>query len=278
MNSRQKFSSVGTSARRLDGAPKVTGATRYTADHSLPGMIWGKCLRSPLPHARIRRLDVEKARNLKGVFAVLTAADLPDRLTGIILKDMPVLARDRVRFIGERVAVVGATSPEIAEEALSRIAVEYEELPAVYDPLQAMAAGAPLIHEHLESYDGLRLPLPDIPNLHNYAQWRSGDHRQGLADADFVFEQSFTTQRAHQGYLEPHAVVIQVLSAEKILIWSTAKQVYLSRTNLAEWLGISEEKIIFQVGAIGGDFGGKGTLMDLPVCYFLAKIPADRRR
>ena len=272
MTPRQKFSSVGTSARRLDGKPKVTGATRYTADLSLPNMIWGKCLRSPLPHALIRRIDVEKARKLDGVFAVLTAADLPDRLTGIILKDMPVLARDRVRFIGERVAVVGATSPEIAEEALSRIAVEYEELPAVYDPLQAMAAGAPLIHEHLESYDGLRLPLPDIPNLHNYAQWRSGDHRQGLADADFVFEQSFTTQRAHQGYLEPHAVVIQVLSAEKILIWSTAKQVYLSRTNLAEWLGISEEKIIFQVGAIGGDFGGKGTLMDLPVCYFLAKI------
>ncbi len=110
MNSRQKFSSVGTSARRLDGAPKVTGATRYTADHSLPNMIWGKCLRSPLPHARIRRLDVEKAKNLKGVFAVLTAADLPDRLTGIILKDMPVLAKDRVRFIGERVAVVGAAS------------------------------------------------------------------------------------------------------------------------------------------------------------------------
>ena len=203
MNSRQKFSSVGTSARRLDGAPKVTGATRYTADHSLPGMIWGKCLRSPLPHARIRRLDVEKARNLKGVFAVLTAADLPDRLTGIILKDMPPLARDRVRFIGERVAVVGAASPEIAEEALSRIEVDYDELPAVYDPLQAMAADAPLIHEHLRSYDGLRPPLLDVPNLHNYAEWRSGDHRQGFAEADFVFEQSFTTQRAHQGYLEP---------------------------------------------------------------------------
>ena len=110
MNSRQKFSSVSTSARRLDGVPKVTGATRYTADHSLPNTIWGKCLRSPLPHARIRRLDVEKARNMKGVFAVLTAADLPDRLTGIILKDMPVLARDRVRFIGERIAVVSAES------------------------------------------------------------------------------------------------------------------------------------------------------------------------
>src|SRR2546428_2493821 len=129
MTPRKKFFSVGTSARRLDGAPKVTGATRYTADLSLPDMIWGKCLRSPLPHAHIRRLDVEKARRLEGVFAVLTGLDLPDRLTGIILKDMPVLARDRVRFIGERVAVVGAVSLDIAEEALSRIEVDYEELP-----------------------------------------------------------------------------------------------------------------------------------------------------
>src|SRR5215510_9211355 len=272
MKSRQKFFSVGTSARRLDGAPKVTGATRYTADHSLPGMIWGKCLRSPLPHARIRRLDVEKARKVRGVFAVLTAADLPGRLTGIILRDMPVRARDRVRFIGERVAGVGAASPEIAEEALGRIEVDYEELPTVYDPLQAMAVDAPLIHEHLRSYEGLRVPLPDVPNLHNYAEWRAGDPRKGFAEADLVFEQRFTSQRAHQGYLEPHAVVVQVLPSEKILIWSTAKQVYLTRGNLADWLGIDQEKIIFQVGAVGGDFGGKGTLMDLPLCYFLAKV------
>ena len=272
MDSRQKFSSVGTSVHRLDGAPKVTGATRYTADYSFPRMIWGKCLRSPLPHARIRRIDVEKATKLKGVVAVLTAADLPDRLTGIILKDMPVLARHRVRFIGERIAVVGAASPEIADEALSLIEVDYEELPAVYDPSQAMSAGAPLIHEELRSYEGLRSPLPDIPNLHNYAEWRLDDHQQGFAEADFIFEQSYTTQRAHQGYLEPHAVVVHVESSDKILIWSTAKQVYLTRANLAEWLGIAEEKIIFQVGAVGGDFGGKGTLMDLPLCYFLAKV------
>ena len=143
MKFHEHFSSVGTPVIRLDGEPKVTGATRYTADHFLPGMIWGKCLRSPLPHARIRRIDVQRAKKLKGVFAVLTAADLPARLTGIILKDMPVLARDRVRFVGERVAVVGAESPEVAEEALSRIEVDYEELPAVHDPLQAMSPGAP---------------------------------------------------------------------------------------------------------------------------------------
>ena len=126
MKSHEHFSSVGSPTIRLDGEPKVTGATRYTADHVLPGMIWGKCLRSPLPHALIRRIDLDRAKKMKGVLAVLTAAELPTRLTGIILRDMPVLAQEKVRFVGERVAVVGAESLELAEEALSRIDVDYE--------------------------------------------------------------------------------------------------------------------------------------------------------
>jgi CO/xanthine dehydrogenase Mo-binding subunit len=181
MKLHEHFSSVGSPAIRLDGRPKVSGATRYTADHVLPGMIWGKCLRSPVAHARIRRIDVRKAKEMKGVVAVLTAADLPARLTGIVLKDMPVLAQERVRFVGERVAVVGAESPDVAEEALSRIEMSYEELPAVHDPLQAMSPGAPVIHDALRNYDGLQLPLPELPNLHNYVEWKSGDHERGFA-------------------------------------------------------------------------------------------------
>lgn len=272
MTLRKHFSSVGSPTIRLDGRPKVTGATRYTADHIVPGMIWGKCLRSPLPHARIRRIDIQKAKKIKGVFAILTAADLPSQLTGIILKDMPVLAQERVRFVGERVAVVGAQSPDVAEEALSQIEVDYGALPAVHDPLDAMTPGAPVIHEALRSYDGLQLPLPEIPNLHAYVEWQKGNHEQGFAESDFVFEQIFTTPRVHQGYLEPHAVVVRIDSSQRILIWSTAKQVYLNRKHLAEWLGLDRQKIVFQVGFIGGDFGGKGTLMDVPLCYYLAKV------
>lgn len=272
MKSHEHFSSVGSPTIRLDGESKVTGATRYTADHILPGMIWGKCLRSPLPHARIRRIDLDRAKKMKGVLAVLTAAELPTRLTGIILRDMPVLAQEKVRFVGERVAVVGAESPEIAEEALSRIEVDYEELPAVYDPLKAMSPGTPIIHQALRSYDGLQLPLPEIPNLHSYVQWQLGNHEQGFADSDFVFEQTFSTQRVHQGYLEPHAVVVQIDSSNRILIQSPAKQAYLNRRHLAEWLGLDQERIVFQMGFIGGDFGGKGTLMDIPLCYYLAKV------
>jgi CO/xanthine dehydrogenase Mo-binding subunit len=272
MKLHERFSSVGSPTIRSDGHPKVTGATHYTADHNLPGMIWGKCLRSPLPHAQIRRIDVQKAKKIKGVFAVVTATDLPARLTGIILKDMPILAQDRVRFVGERVAVVGAQSPDVAEEAINRIEVDYEELPAVYDPLDAMSAGAPRVHEGLRSYHGLQLPLPEIPNLHSYVEWQKGNHEQGFAESDFVFEQNFTTQRVHQGYLEPHAVVVQIDSSNRILIWSPAKQAYLNRLHLSEWLGLDQQKIVFQVGSIGGDFGGKGTLMDIPLCYYLAKV------
>ena len=271
MKSHEHFSAVGIPTIRSDGEPKVTGATRYTADYTLPGMIWGKCLRSPLSHARIRGIDLDRAKKIKGVFAILTAADLPARLTGIVLKDMPVLANDRVRFVGERVAVVGAESPEVAEDALSRIEVDYEELPAVHHPLEAMSAGAPIVHEALRSYEGLQLPLPEIPNLHSYVEWQKGNHEQGFTESDFVFEQTFTTQRVHQGYLEPHAAVVQIDSLDRILIRSPAKQPYLNKQHLAAWLGVDPKKIVFQIGFIGGDFGGKNTLMDIPLCYYLAK-------
>ena len=270
MKSQQHFSAVGIPTIRSDGEPKVTGATRYTADYSLPGMIWGRCLRSPLAHARIQRIDLEKAKKLKGVFAILTAADLPAQLTGIVLKDMPVLASDRVRFVGERVAVIGAESPHVAEEAINCIEVDYEELPAVHDPLQAMSEGAPIIHEGLRSYEGLQA-IPEIPNLHSYVEWKKGNHQQGFAESDFVFEQTFTTQRVHQGYLEPHAAVVQIDSSDRILIRAPAKQPYLNKQHLAEWLGVAPEKVVFQIGFIGGDFGGKNTLMDIPLCYHLAK-------
>ncbi len=268
------FAFVGSSTIRSDGVPKVTGQTHYTADYSLPGMIWGKCLRSPHPHARIIRIDTHRAKKVRGVLAVLTASDLPDRLIGIKMKDMPILAKDRVRFIGERVAVVGAESIEIAEEALSLITVEYADLPAVHDPLQAMSPNAPIIHEALRSYQGLRLPLPEIPNVHSYIQWQQGNCEKGLSESDFVFEQAFNTQRVHQGYLEPHAAIVQIDTSGRAIIRAPAKQAYVNRENLSEWLGLDQKNIVFQLGSIGGDFGGKNTLMDIPLCYCLAKVTA----
>jgi CO/xanthine dehydrogenase Mo-binding subunit len=268
----RKLTQVGKPATRLDGQAKVSGALRYAADVELAGMLWGKCLRSPYPHARIRSVDITAARNITGVFAVLTADDLPRRLVGRRLKDMPVLARDTVRFIGERVAVVAAATPAIAEEATHRIQVDYEELKAVHHPLEAMRPDAPILHENLSSYEILRLPLPDIPNVHSHVQSVSGNLDQGFRESDLIFEQTFSTPRVHHGYLEPHAVVVDIDAAGKILVWCPAKGPYVTRSHLAEWLGLPEEKIIFQISPVGGDFGGKASLMDIPLCYSLAKV------
>jgi CO/xanthine dehydrogenase Mo-binding subunit len=262
---------VGKSATRLDGHFKVTGSIRYAADIELPGMIWGKCLRSPYAHAHIRAIDVSKAKKITGVRAVLTADDLPNRLIGRRLKDMPVLAREIVRFIGERIAVVAADTREIAEEALTEIHVEYEDLPRVSNPIDAMAADAPILHKNLRSYEILRLPLPDIPNVHSHVQLLFGDPEKGFRESDLIFEQTFSTPRVHHGYLEPHAAVVNIDPSGRILVWCPAKGPYVTRTHLAEWLQVAEEKIVFQVSPVGGDFGGKASLMDIPLCYYLAK-------
>jgi len=265
------FTQVGKLVTRLDGQFKVTGSTRYAADIELPGMIWGKCLRSPYAHAQIRAIDVSKAKQIKGVLAILTASDIPDRLIGRRLKDMPVLAREVVRFIGERVAVVAAETREIAEEALTDIHVDYEDLAAVSDPIDAMAADAPILHKNLRNYENLRLPLPDIPNIHSHFRLSFGDSEKGFRESDQIFEQTFTTPRVHHGYLEPHAAVVDIDSSGRILVWCPAKGPYVTRTHLAEWLQVNEEKIVFQLSPVGGDFGGKASLMDIPLCYYLAK-------
>src|SRR5215470_16768628 len=165
---------VGQPLGRLDGADKVSGAARYSADVTLPGLVWGKALRSPLPHARIVRIDTSKARALPGVLAVLTAKDLPDILVGRRMFDMPVLARDRVRFIGEKVAVVAALDPDLAEEALALIEVEYEDLPAVFDPVEAIRPDAPLVHENPGAYEGAPPERPH-PNVQSVLRFKLGD-------------------------------------------------------------------------------------------------------
>ena len=155
------FTTVGTPVKRGEGPDKVSGQTLYTADFNLPGLLWGKVLRSPLPHARVVSIDTSRAREVPGVHAVITGQDIPDRLVGRLLRDCPVLARDRVRFVGEKVAAVAAENADAAEEALLLIDVEYEELPAVFDPPEAMEPSAPVLHPHMPSTSdspSLRLP------------------------------------------------------------------------------------------------------------------------
>src|SRR5215213_7871403 len=148
------FTAVGRTPTRREGDGKVTGSAVYALDVTRPGMLWGSALRSPHPHARIVRLDTRRARELPGVVAVITAADVSPRLVGRHLMDQPVLARDRVRFAGERVAAVAAVEPELAAAALDLIEVEYEPLPSLDDPEAALAPGAPVLHPEFMTYAG----------------------------------------------------------------------------------------------------------------------------
>ena len=261
---------VGKPIGRLDGIEKVSGEARYSGDVTLPGLVWGKALRSPLPHARILRIDTSKAKVLAGVLAVLTARDLPNILVGRRMFDMPLLARDRVRFIGERVAVVAALDPDIAEEALALIDVEYEDLPAVFDPVEAIQDGAPILHENPGAYDGAPPERPH-PNVQSVLRFKLGDVEAGLRAADRVFEHTFRTQLDHQGYLEPHAGVVGIDEDGRIQVWASNKMPFRLKELLSQALQLPPAQIRVNLTPIGGDFGGKGFSLDEFVGFYLAR-------
>jgi carbon-monoxide dehydrogenase large subunit len=262
---------VGQPIGKLEGIGKVSGQARYSGDVTLPGLVWGKALRSPLPHARIVRIDTSRARALPGVLAVLTAQDLPDILVGRRMFDMPMLARDRVRFVGEKVAVVAAADPDVAEEALALIDVEYEDLPAVFDPVDAIKAGAPVLHENPAAYEGAPAERPH-PNVQSVLRFKLGDVEAGFGQADRVFEHTFRTQLDHQGYLEPHAGVVAIDDDGRIQVWASNKMPFRLKELLSQALKRPSEQIRVNLTPIGGDFGGKGSLMDLPLAYHLARV------
>ncbi len=274
------FVSVGQPAGHVEGPSKVTGQARYTADIMLSGLLYGKCLRSPFPHARIVSIDTSQAKALTGVHAVITGANLPDRRIGRFFLDIPVLARDVVRFVGEKVVAVAAESMDIAEEALTLIDVEYEELPAVFDPLEAMQEEAPRVHADTSEYAYPPIPdflhpgdnrlFPDIPNVVSQVLYTHGDIETGFAQADREFTHTFRIPPIHQGYIEPHASVVQIESNRKVNLWISNKTPFIARGQFAAALGVTEEQVCVKTAPIGGDFGGKGSLMDSVVCYHLA--------
>jgi CO/xanthine dehydrogenase Mo-binding subunit len=251
----------------------VTGRARYAADVLLPGTLWGKILRSPHPHARIRRIDASAAWSVPGVRAVVTGQDVPGHYIGKILRDMPVLCWDRVRYAGDRVAAVAAETPEAAEEALRLIVVEYEPMPAVYDPLDALQPEAPLLHDDVAAYDGApkQILATDVHNGQTRLSYGKGDVEKGFRESDLVFEHTFTIPSRHQGYLEPYGSLVAIDEDGRVQAWCSSKAPFRARSQLAKAVSIPEEQIRVNVTYVGGDFGGKGDARDLPIAYFLAK-------
>jgi CO/xanthine dehydrogenase Mo-binding subunit len=247
---------VGRSLPRMDAPGKVTGSAIYAADFALPGMLHGKVLRSREPHARLVRIDVRRAARLPGVRAVLTAADVPDVRYGGSVKDEEVFARERIRFAGQPLAAVAATSPEAAAAGLAAIEVVTEPLPAILDVAAALAPEAPLVHEGWAAYTALPI-LHREGNVCNRARIVVGDVERGFEESDRVFEHRFTTRSVHQGYTEPRAAVALWDSAGHVSVWSNTQLPFEIQSTLSEILEVPSSSVRVIVPGVGGGFGGK---------------------
>jgi len=239
-----ELSVVGLPVQRTDGKLKVMGKLAYGADHPQEGFLQGKILRSPHPHALIKSIQTEKARKLRGVAAVLTAKDVPGRNGfGVAIPDQPVICGDKVRFVGDAVALVAAETEEIAQRALSLIEVEYELLPAVFDPQDALKPGAPAVHEK--------------GNLLNHHKLRKGDVETGFSQADIILKRSYKVPFIEHGYLEPDMTMAVPQADGSILIEGPMQAPFSLRRNAAAVLGIPINKVRVRSISMGGGFGGK---------------------
>ncbi len=242
---------VGQRRPRIDGLQNVTGARKYVDDIYLPNMLFAKGVFSRYPHAKLIKVDTSKAEKVPGVRAVITGKDFPHNKYQEYIPDHPCLAEGKVRYIGEWIAIVAAETQEIAEEAAELIDIQYEELPAVFDPRDAMKPGAPIIHEE---YPDNTVPFgKDI----NRCQIRSGDVEQGFKEADYIFEHTFSTQVQEHAYLEPHAAVAQVDESGKLTIWSITQMPFYHAGDASGALKMPLSKIRIIAVQGGGSFGGK---------------------
>ena len=263
---------IGQPIARSDGPDKVTGHGVYSLDVTLPGFLWAKVLRSPFPHARIVRVDATVARALPGVHAVLLPHQTKDMRWGKAIQDLPVLASERVLFIGDPVAAVAAEDEDIAQQALDLIQIDYEEVPAVFTIEGAMASGAPIIHPDFNSYNGVTAPLTDAPpNVIVNGHWDKGDIHQGFAEAELVVERTFRSQRTHQVYLEPHNCTVWIDDEGTTQLWIGTKSPLGNRNAVAALFGLEPDSVNLNFAYVGGDFGGKGDILGVPICYLLAK-------
>src|ERR1700744_5745227 len=276
----KRFKWVGTRPIRPDGVPKVTGRALYGADLKLPGMLYGKILRSPHAHARIKSIDTSAAEKLKGVKAVVTSKDLPDQKFDYIGPERVavnfwhvtrnIMAREKVLYEGHAVAAGAAIRSSIGGEAAALIKVDYEVLPHVIDVDEAMAADAPLLFEDMITR-GIE-PAPTKPsNISKRLEFAMGDVEVGFKQADVVIEKEFKTAAVHQAYIEPHACVAKAEADGQIEIWSSSQGHFAMRSLTAQILGAKLGDIRVTPAEIGGGFGGKTVTYLEPVAAMLSR-------
>jgi xanthine dehydrogenase molybdenum-binding subunit len=237
---------IGRHHLRPDGRDKVTGAARFADDYSFPEMLHGMALRAGVPHARLIRLDVERARSAPGVVAVLTAQDIPgEHNHGLVVKDWPALVGlgETVRYVGDAVALVAAETRSQAEAALLLIEAEYEPLPVVSDPVQARAPEAPAVHPG--------------GNLLKHIKVRKGDVEDGFAKSELVQEATYHTQTTEHAYLEPECSLARITQGGRVEVYVGSQIPYADRSQIARCLGLPDERVRVIGALIGGGFGGK---------------------
>ena len=257
-----EYSIVGKRIPHRDAIEKVKGGAVYTSDIKLNGMLFGKILRSPVPHARIRNIDTSKAEKLKGVKAVLTAKDVPLVKYSIspTWADKLILVDKKIRYIGDEIAAVAAVDEEIAEEALELIEVDWEELPAVFDPLEAVQPGAPLLHDAIEN------------NISKTLTMECGSVEDGFAEADLILEETFKTQAQSHCSLETHCCIATCSPTDDVKMWVNSQTPHPLRQRLAGALKIDVAKIHIITPNVGGGFGSKIDLEPAQaLCVLLAK-------
>ena len=270
---------IGKRTIRPDGEDKVTGRAAFGADFTQAGMLWGKVLRSPHPHARIRSINLNRAAAAPGVKAVMSGADLVDFPLDTPVTVGPadmryvsrnVMARDKALYAGHAVAAVAATTAQAAEAALELIDVDYEPLPWVIDVDEAMSADAPVLHDFLRT-DGDE-SAPDAPtNVASRMAFTLGDVDDGFAEADVVIERHFRTRPVHQGYIEPHACLVSVAADGRATIWSSSQGQFMVRNATAKMTGARLSDIRAIPAEIGGGFGGKTIVYLEPLAYTLSR-------
>ncbi len=271
--SKPKYKVIGTRPVRPDGIDKVTGRAAYGADIHLPGMLYGRVLRSPHAHAVIKSIDTSKARALPGVRAVVTAADFC--APGKTVADLPdlatnVLAGKKALYRGHAVAAVAAINDHVAQEALGLIQVDYDVLPAVVNVREAMQPGAPILHEAMRTRTPTG-PSEAASNVVAHSAVAFGDIEKGFAECDVVVEHEFSTKMVHQGYIEPQAATATWNADGQVTIWTCTQGSFPARQSCSAILGHPISKIKVVPTEIGGGFGGKIGVYLEPVAAILAK-------
>ena len=269
-----KFKYIGTRPNRPDGLDKVTGRAKYGADFNAPNMLHAAVLRSPHAHARITKIDTSKAEALSGVKAIVTRADFPSGLKGenFYLQENTI-AGDRVLYDGHAVVTVAATSALIAKDAIKLIEVDYEILPHVTDVDEAMKPDAPVIREDAQDHS---VPEGLPPNIVSYMDFGHGDLEAGLSDADLIMENTYKTEAAHQGYIEPHACVGQLGQDGKGEMWICTQGQWFIRKMCASVLGLEASQLRVTPSEIGGGFGGKTTIFSEALSLALSRKAGGR--